>query len=894
MDDRLAAAPRADLDVGGTLFQYVPLDRLLDPATLDALPYTVRILIENVARRAPHALPAVLERTRTGSGRCEVPFHPNRMMLHDTTCLPTLTDLAALRDTVAELGADPATVNPVIPTDLVVDHSVIAEDHGSARSFERNLAIDFRRNAERYAFIKWAEQSVHGFRVIPPGKGIIHQVNMETLARVVWREDSDCHAPALLHPDALVATDSHTPMINALGVLGWGVGGLQAQAAVLGEPVLLGFPEVVGVRLTNRLAPGVTATDLALTLTETLRATGVVDCFVEFCGPGVDRLGWAARAAVANMAPEYGATCAFFPYDAEVRDYLRLTGREDEHIDIVDAYQRAQGLLRTPDSPEPRFDRVVEVDLARIEPCLAGPHRPDQRVPLSRVPASFRATAPAAPAVSAPAATTEHVFGEPLPEGPVGIAAITSCTNTANPALMVQAGTLAARALERGLRVKPWVKTSLSPGSRVVTDYLRAAELLEPLERAGFHTVGFGCMTCIGNSGPLEPRLQPLAEAGLSAVAVLSGNRNFPGRVNPHTSHAYLASPPLVVAYALAGSILHDFATEPLGHDHDGRPVFLADLWPDDEETAKTVRESLTGEMFRANNAVIREGTEHWRALEAKGSTRFDWDPRSTYVRRPPYLVGVDPEPPRRIGVDDARVLLRLGDHVTTDHISPAGAIPADSLAGTYLLERGVRRRDLNQYSTRRSNHEVMVRGAFANPAATNLLLPEDMRGRGGHAWTADRSRVEPAVHAAATYREAGHDLVIVAGRSYGTGSSRDVAAKVQALLGVRAVIAESFERIHRGNLIGMGILPVLFPRGRTADDLALDGTEELTVTGLDGLRTGLNRLGLRLKRADGTEERHTVHLRLDSEHELAYLRHGGTMPYVARRLSDQGIASAR
>ncbi|WP_051064690.1 aconitate hydratase, partial [Nocardiopsis halotolerans] len=769
MDDSVAGtAATAVLNAAGSEFRYVPLDRLLGPDERRRVPYTIRILVENVARRAPDALPAVLARVRSGRGDCEVPFHPNRMMLHDTTCLPTLTDLAALRDTVAELGGEAARVNPVIATDLVVDHSVIAEAHGSAAALARNLDIDFRRNAERYEFVKWAEHSVRGFRVVPPGRGIIHQVNMETLARVVWREDGG-DGPDLLHPDVLVATDSHTPMINAIGVLGWGVGGLQAQAAMLGEPVMLNFPEVVGVRLTGSLRRGVTATDLALTLTELLRSTGVVDAFVEFCGPGIDGLSWSARAAVANMAPEYGATCAYFPYDREVRDYLVLTGRESAHVEAVDAYMRAQGLVRDADSAEPRFDRLLEFDLGTVEPCLAGPHRPDQRVALSRVPASFLESSAAGPDADSPEndgpGEAREVLGEPLPRGPVGIAAITSCTNTANPALMVQAGLLAARAMERGLNVRPWVKTTLSPGSRVVVDYLERAGLLAPLEKAGFHTVGFGCMTCIGNSGPLVPELEDLAADGLESAAVLSGNRNFPGRVNPRVSHAYLASPPLVVAYALAGTVLHDFAARPLGHDHDGVPVYLSDLWPDDEEVARIVDLAVDPGTFRENGAAVWEGDERWRALDAAGSTRFPWDEDSTYVRRPPYLTGVCPEPGDHVRVDDARVLLWLGDHVTTDHISPAGAIPRDSLAGTYLRDRGTAPRDLNQYSTRRSNHEVMLRGAFTNPAVANLLLPEGERGRGGHARTADGTRVAPVFQAAATYREAGEDLVIVAGR---------------------------------------------------------------------------------------------------------------------------------
>ncbi|MFC7329219.1 aconitate hydratase AcnA [Marinactinospora rubrisoli] len=867
------------LAVAGREYRYVPLRRLLAEDELRAIPYSVRILLENVARRAPEALPAVLDRaTRTGAGECEVPFHPNRIMLHDTTCLPTLADFAALRDTVAELGGDPAAVNPVIDADLTVDHSVIAEEYGTPTALKRNLDIDFERNRERYEFIRWAERSLRGFRVVPPGKGIIHQVNMETLARVVWEAPGD--GTPMLHPDALVATDSHTPMVNAIGVLGWGVGGLQAQAALLGEPLLLAFPEVVGVHVSGRLREGVTATDLALTLTELLRERGVVDAFVEFFGEGVGHLSWAERAAVANMAPEYGATCAFFPYDDEVAGYLRLTGRSAGHRAVVDAYLSAQGLKRTPRGPAPRYGRTVDLDLASVEPCVAGPHRPDQRLPLSGVPGSFTAAAgrPARPPAADPA------FGAAVPDGAVAIAAITSCTNTANPALMVQAGMLARKARELGLTARPWVKASLSPGSRVVTRYLEAAGLLGPLEEIGFHTVGFGCMTCIGNSGPLHPRMEELAAAGADAVAVLSGNRNFPGRVNPAISLAYLASPPLVVAYALAGSVLHDFATEPLGRDTRGEPVHLKDLWPGDGEVAAQVAAAVTSGMFRENNAAIREGTRHWTELASQRGVRFTWDPRSTYIRRPPYLTGVEPRPPRHRRIDRARVLLVLGDNITTDHISPAGAIPRDSPAGRHLQDAGTPPRHLNQYSTRRSNHEVMLRGAFTNPAVANLLLPPGSRGRGGHAYTADGARVAPVYEAARTYRDAGLDLVVVAGRNYGAGSSRDWAAKAQALLGVRAVIAESFERIHRANLVGMGVYPLEFPAGRRAGDLALRGDETLSIEGLDDLRPGANTAVLRVRRADGTAAEFPLRLRLDSRHEVAYLRHGGTMPYVARR----------
>ncbi|WP_019357907.1 aconitate hydratase AcnA [Streptomyces sp. AA1529] len=877
--DTPVTAVTAVLTVDGRAYRHLPLDRLLPAERLAELPYAVRVLVENVARRSPAALGAVLDRIRAGQGDCEVPVHPDRIMLHDTTCLPALADFAALRDSVAELRGDPGQLQPAVPVDLTVDHSVIVEEYGHGDAVERNLLIDFRRNAERYAFVKWAERSLSNFRVVPPGTGIIHQVNMETLARVVWQQDDPAEGGGLpwLHPDVLVATDSHTPMINALGVVGWGVGGLEGQAAMLGEPVTIPFPRVVGVRLTGRLRSGVGATDLALTLTQLLREQGVVDQFVEFCGPGVAALGWAERAAVSNMAPEYGATCVYFPYDDETAAYLRLTGRDEDHVRLVDAYLGAQGLKRTADSPEPRYDDLIELDLSTVEPSLAGPDLPHQRLPLSQVPGSFQ------PSSGNRAPVT--VAGEPLPEGPVAIAAITSCTNTANPSLIVQAALVAERARQAGLTAKPWVKTSLSPGSRVVEDYLREAGLLTPLEETGFHIVGFGCMTCIGNSGPLQDELEQVAaDGGADPVAVLSGNRNFAGRVNPRVAHSYLASPPLVVAYALAGSIRHDFEREPLGSTADGTPVFLKDLWPSDEEVAARVAAAVRPAMFRANAARLREGTQAWRDIEAPDGVRFRWDPESTYIRRPPHLTGLLADAPDRLRIDRAKVLLHLGDDVTTDHISPAGAIPARSAAGQWLAERGVARRDLNQYSTRRSNHEVMLRGAFTNAAVSNQLLIEDGELRGGHAYAADRSAVLPVHEAAPTYRAAGLDLVVVAGRNYGAGSSRDWAAKAQALLGVRAVIAESYERIHRSNLIGMGVLPLEFEPGDTAAAYGLTGEEELVFDGLDALHVGTNPVALRLTRPDGSRTTARLRLRLNSRQELAYLRHGGILPYVMRR----------
>lgn len=875
----------AVLTVEGRSYRYQPLDRILPPTELDALPYAVRVLLENVARRSPTALPDVVARSGAGSGVCEVPVLPNRIMLHDTTCLPALADFAAMRDSVTELGGDPEVLQPSVPVDLTVDHSVIVEEYGRADAVERNLLIDFRRNGERYEMVKWAERSVRNFRVVPPGTGIIHQVNMEVLARVVWVTDAEDSGLPWLQPDLLVATDSHTPMINALGVVGWGVGGLEGQAAMLGEPVTIPYPDVVGVRLTGRLRPGVGATDLALTLTELLRATGVVNKFVEFCGDGVTTLGWAERAAVSNMAPEYGATCVYFPYDDETAAYLRLSGREESHVGLVDAYLTTQGLKRTDDRPVPRYDQLLDLDLGTVEPCVAGPNLPHQRLPLSQVPASFRRAA-VRTAAGQPD-TASGTFGEPLPDGPVAIAAITSCTNTANPALIVQAALLAERAVRAGLTPKPWVKTSLSPGSRVVEEYLREAGLLPALEKTGFHIVGFGCMTCIGNSGPLHPAMEQLAEDGaVEPVAVLSGNRNFAGRVNPRVSLSYLASPPLVVAYALAGSVLHDFDHEPLGTDHEGRPVHLRDLWPRDDEVAACAAEFVRPEMFRTNAARIRQGTPAWQEIDAPGSTHFPWKPESTYVRRPPHLTHLSAHPPAHLRIDRARVLLRLGDNVTTDHISPAGAIPSRSAAGQWLTERGVARRDLNQYSTRRSNHEVMLRGAFTNAAVTNLLLndTDTQPGPGGYAYTADGTHLLPVHEAAPTHREAGYDLVVVAGRNYGAGSSRDWAAKAQALLGVRAVIAGSYERIHRSNLIGMGVLPLEFAEGDDASSYPFSSEGELSFEGLDNLDVGTNQVTFHLRGTQGRLATAGLRLRIFSRQELTYLRHGGILPYVVRR----------
>jgi aconitate hydratase len=875
------------VSLGGRRCSVVPLTELLTPEELATTPYCIRILVENVARRSPSALAPVLARLRSGRGQCEVPVYPDRVMLHDTTCLPALADFAGLRDAVTELGGAAGSVQPRIPVDLVIDHSVTVEEWGTPEAAAFNLAVDFRRNSERYRIVKWAEQSVRGFRVVPPGTGIIHQINMEHLAQVVWSGPQPGADDVLdVHPELMLATDSHTPMINALGVLAWGIGGLEAQSAMLGEPVTVAYPRVVGVRLHGALPAGSGATDLALTVTQRLRGYGVLGAWLEFSGDGVDQLPIADRAALANMAPEYGATCAFFPYDQATADYLRLTARDDATRALVARYARLQRLQRRPGAPRPHYEELVEIDLAEVTPCVAGPRRPDQRHPLAEAPASFAADlAQTAPAFAAPAPEA------PVAAGAVALAAITSCTNTANPGLLMAAGLLARNAAERGLISKPWVKTSLSPGSRAVPGYLAAAGLLEPLAHQGFTVAGFGCMTCIGNSGPLLPAVDTLVDDGLPVVAVLSGNRNFEGRVNPKIMRSYLASPALVVAYALAGSVTVDLTSEPLGYDPAGQPVYLRDLWPDQAEVDELVARHVSPDAFTAARRTLRDGPPAWRDLDGPAGVSFPWDAGSTYFRRPPHTCDIKAGGGGLHGLRAARVLLALGDNVTTDHISPAGTIPAQSSAGQYLSERGVAVRDLNQYSTRRSNHEVMLRGAFTNPALRNRLLPAGEQARGGVTYTADGASLLPVTEAAQTYRRAGLDVIVVAGRNYGAGSSRDWAAKAQALIGVRAVAAVSFERIHRSNLIGMGVMPLLFAG---EDDWDCSPADRVDLDLPDTLRVGRNELRLRV-RADGRRDRLVpVTLQIDSSSELDYLSAGGLLPHLARRLADGAPAPGR
>jgi aconitate hydratase len=853
--------------------------------TLEQLPYTVRILLENVLRH--HALGLAADKDvlalatwdpqHLASG--EIPFLPARVVLQDFTGVPAIVDLAAMRSAVARLGGDPQRINPLVPADLVIDHSVQVDVFGTPQAYAANVEREYERNRERYLLLRWGQKAFRNFRVVPPGRGIVHQVNLEFLASVVQRRDVD--GETLAFPDTLVGTDSHTTMVNGLGVLGWGVGGIEAEAVLLGQPLYLLAPEVVGFRMHGELPAGATATDLVLTVTQILRKHGVVGRFVEFTGVGLSSLPLADRATLANMSPEYGATAAIFPVDDETLRYLRATGRDDALVDLVERYCKTQHLFRTDATAAPVFSEVLELDLATVEPSLAGPKRPQDRVPLGDVKRGFETSYPGQVEKRVPVAV-ENVRTE-VGGGSVVIAAITSCTNTSNPAVMVAAGLLAKKAVERGLATRPTVKTSLAPGSRVVTEYLKNSGLLSYLELLRFHVVGYGCTTCIGNSGPLpEPIAAAIRDNDLVVAAVLSGNRNFEGRIHPLVRASYLASPPLVVAYALAGSVDVDLATEPLGTDADGNDVYLRDLWPSRAEVQAVLDEAVTADLFRKSYGTVFEGDDAWRALPVPAGALYAWDHDSMYIQEPPFFVDLPPTPAPLADIVGARVLALLGDSITTDHISPAGSIPPDSPAGKFLVAHGVTPREFNSYGARRGNHEVMMRGTFGNVRLRNALAPKREGDWTRHIPSDDEMRI---FDAAERYRAAGTPLVVIAGKEYGTGSSRDWAAKGTVLLGVKAVLAESFERIHRSNLVGMGVLPLQFKRGESCATYALDGTETYDVLGLATLAPR-GELTVRVRRDAGGETCFGAIARVDSPMDIEYLRHGGILQMVLRSLA--------
>ena len=857
----------------------------LDGAT--TLPFSLKILLENLLRHEDGAnitaeqIKALANWNPSAEPDTEIQFTPARVIMQDFTGVPCVVDLATMREAVVELGGDPAKVNPLAPAELVIDHSVIADVFGRPDAFEKNTDIEYQRNHERYRFLRWGQTAFDEFKVVPPGTGIVHQVNIEYLARVVMVREVDGSLRA--YPDTVVGTDSHTTMVNGLGVLGWGVGGIEAEAALLGQPVSMLIPRVVGFKLTGELPVGTTATDLALTITEQLRKHGVVGKFVEFYGPGVAAVPMANRATIGNMSPEYGSTCAIFPIDEETINYLRLTGRNDEQLALVADYAKTQGLWHDPNAT-PRYSEHLELDLSTITPSIAGPKRPQDRIALNQAQSKFQE--------ALPSYIREKTATEPVPvsmngqnftitNGDVVIASITSCTNTSNPSVMVGAALLAKKAVEKGLKAKPWVKTTLAPGSKVVTDYYNRADLTRYMEALGFNLVGYGCVTCIGNSGPLPAEISTaINERDLAAAAVLSGNRNFEGRISPDVRMNYLASPPLVVAYAIAGTMNHDFEKEPLGLDQNGAPVFLKDIWPSAQEIESVVAHSITSEMFRKDYASVFEGDHRWKALDTPTGETFEWDPNSTYVRKPPYFEGMPKNPVPVQDIAGARVLAMLGDSVTTDHISPAGNIKADSPAGKYLQSHGVERADFNSYGSRRGNHEVMIRGTFANIRLKNLLL-DGVEG-GFTRNFLDGGAQSTIYDASVAYQSAGIPLVILAGKEYGSGSSRDWAAKGTALLGVKAVIAESYERIHRSNLIGMGVLPLQFLEGQSAQSLALKGDEVFTITGIQALNSGKIPATVDV---EASGKKFTAKVRIDTPGEADYYRHGGIMQYVLRSL---------
>lgn len=880
----------SNLTVGNKNYQYFSMADL----EVQKLPYSLKVLLENMIRTKDGVnvtqdhIDALVAWDPAKEPDTEIQFSPARVIMQDFTGVPCIVDLATMREAVQELGGDPQSINPLTPAEMVIDHSVVADISGSPDAAERNVEFEYQRNAERYQFLRWGQTAFDNFKVVPPGTGIVHQVNIEFLARTVMTREVD--GLVVAYPDSCVGTDSHTTMVNGLGVLGWGVGGIEAEAAMLGQPVSMLIPKVVGFKLTGEIPTGATATDVVLTITEQLRNHGVVGKFVEFYGDGVARVPLANRATIGNMSPEFGSTVAIFPIDDVTLDYLRITGRNLEEIALVEAYAKAQGMWHDP-SQEPKFSEYLELDLSTVVPSIAGPKRPQDRVELSTSKASFaRDLKNYTPSFSAPVPVKGKDYQ--LDHGAVTIASITSCTNTSNPSVMIAAGLLAKKAVEKGLTAKPWVKTSLAPGSKVVTEYYKKAGLTDSLDKLGFQLVGYGCTTCIGNSGPLADEISAAVNEGdLAVTAVLSGNRNFEGRINPDVKMNYLASPPLVIAYSLAGTMDFDFETESLGFDQDGQAVLLKDIWPTPSEVQDTIDSSINSEMFTTQYASVFDGDYRWQSLPTPEGSLFEWDLESTYVRKPPYFDGMSLTPSPVTDVHAARVLVLLGDSVTTDHISPAGAIKADSPAGKYLMDKGVGRVDFNSYGSRRGNHEIMIRGTFANIRLRNQLL-DGVEGSYTRDFSNDAGSQSFIFDAAENYRAAGTALVAIAGKEYGSGSSRDWAAKGTSLLGIKVVIAESFERIHRSNLIGMGVLPLQFPQGQTAASLGLDGTEEFDFTGIEELNSGNTPKTVHVvanPTLHSTAGKSVVEfdaiVRIDTPGEADYFRNGGILQYVLRSL---------
>jgi aconitate hydratase len=892
---------RKTLPVGGKTYTYFSLPEATKNGLANAsrLPFSLKVLLENLLRfedgrsvtKADIEAMANWTEDRGKAGK-EIAFRPARVLMQDFTGIPAVVDLAAMRDAMTTLGGDPQKINPIVPVDLVIDHSVIVDEFGTPQAFAHNVEIEYQRNGERYRFLKWGQSAFDNFSVVPPGTGICHQVNLEYLSQTVWTRSDGPGKPEVAYPDTLVGTDSHTTMVNGLAVLGWGVGGIEAEAAMLGQPLSMLIPEVIGFKLSGKLREGVTATDLVLTVTQMLRKQGVVGKFVEYFGPGLDEMSVADRATIGNMAPEYGATCGFFPIDARTIEYLRTTSRAPERVALVEAYAKAQGMFREKDTPDPLFTAVMELDLDSVQPSLAGPKRPQDRVLLDAAkPAFAKALGDEFRKVGDAASTRAPVEGADysIGHGDVVIAAITSCTNTSNPSVMIAAGLLARNAVAKGLKSKPWVKTSLAPGSQVVEEYFKKADLQKDLDALGFNLVGFGCTTCIGNSGPLPPAIsKAVNDKDMVVAAVLSGNRNFEGRVNPDVRANYLASPPLVVAYALAGSMLVDLVKEPLGTDTEGKPVYLKDIWPSNDEVQSFIQKTITNDLFKSRYSDVFTGDANWKAVSVKPALTYGWDMGSTYVQNPPYFEGITKEPKPIQDIVNARILGLFLDSITTDHISPAGNIRAASPAGAYLQEHQVRVVDFNQYGTRRGNHEVMMRGTFANIRIKNQMV-KDASGNvveGGYTIHQPSGEKMFIYDAAMRYKAEGVPLMIFAGKEYGTGSSRDWAAKGTTLLGVRAVVAESFERIHRSNLVGMGVVPLVFQDGASWQSLGITGAETVSIRGLAGELKPRQTMTAEITGADGKMRQISLTCRIDTLDELEYFRHGGILPYVLRNLA--------